>query len=140
MFRGDEGRVAHELILDCSAFKKSAGVTEEDIAKRLMDFGFHAPTMSWPVVGGLMIEPTESEDKLEIDRFIDAMVIIRREIAEIENGEVDRTDNVLKNSPHTLGHLTEDEWVHSYTRQKAGFPASWIKLRGKVWPSVSRID
>jgi len=128
------------LILDCSVFKKTAGVTEEDIAKRLMDYGFHAPTMSWPVVGGLMIEPTESEDKLEIDRFIDALKIIRAEIAEIENGEVDKVDNVMKNSPHTLEYLIADEWNHSYTRQKAGYPASWITKRGKVWPAVGRID
>ena len=116
VFRGDQGRVAHELILDCSGFKKTAGITEEDIAKRLMDYGFHAPTMSWPVVGGLMIEPTESEDKLEIDRFIDAFKQIRAEIAEIESGAVDKEDNVLKNSPHTLSHLIADEWSHSYSR------------------------
>lgn len=102
LYRGDQGRVAHELILDCSMFKKTAGVTEEDIAKRLMDYGFHAPTMSWPVPGGLMIEPTESEDKLELDRFMDAFKRIRAEIAEIENGTVDKQDNVLKNAPHTL--------------------------------------
>lgn len=140
VFRGEQGRVAHELILDCGVFKKTAGVTEEDIAKRLMDFGFHAPTMSWPLVGGLMIEPTESEDKLEIDRFIEALKIIRAEIAEIENGEVDKDDNVMKNSPHTLESLVADEWTHSYTREKAGYPASWIKKRGKVWPAVGRID
>ena len=105
-----------------------------------MDYGFHAPTMSWPVVGGLMIEPTESEDKLEIDRFIDAFKQIRAEIAEIERGEVDKEDNVLKNSPHTLSHLVADEWSHSYSRQKAGYPANWIMLRGKVWPAVGRID
>jgi len=140
VFTGDDDRVAHELILDCSGFKKTAGITEEDIAKRLMDYGFHAPTMSWPVVGGLMIEPTESEDKLEIDRFIDAFKTIREEIAEIERGEVDKEDNVLKNAPHTLSHLTADEWEHSYSRQKAGYPAKWIQLRGKVWPTVGRID
>ena len=105
-----------------------------------MDFGFHAPTMSWPRVGGLMIEPTESEDKLELDRFIDALKTIRAEIREIENNEVDKLDNVVKNSPHTLSHLVADEWEHSYTRQKAGYPASWIQLRGKVWPAVGRID
>ena len=105
-----------------------------------MDYGFHAPTMSWPVVGGLMIEPTESEDKLEIDRFIDAFKKIRAEIAEIENGDVDRTDNVLKNAPHKLASVVADEWSHPYTRQKAGYPASWISLRGKVWPAVGRID
>lgn len=140
IFRGDQGRVAHELILDCSKFKKTAGITEEDIAKRLMDYGFHAPTMSWPVVGGLMIEPTESEDKLELDRFIEAFKSIRAEIAEIESGEADREDNVLKNAPHKLSRVVADDWPHSYTRQKAGYPAKWISLRGKVWPAVGRID
>ena len=115
--------MAHELILDCSMYKKTAGVTEEDIAKRLMDYGFHAPTMSWPVPGGLMIEPTESEDKLELDRFIEALRSIRAEIAEIERGEVDKSDNVMKNSPHTLQHCIANEWTHSYSREKAGYPA-----------------
>ena len=104
------------MILDCGVFKKTADINETDIAKRMMDYGFHAPTMSWPVVGGLMIEPTESEDKLEIDRFIDAFKSIRAEIAEIENGTVDREDNALKNAPHTLSYLTADEWKHSYSR------------------------
>ena len=140
LYTGETGRVAHELILDCSVFKKTTGITEEDVAKRLMDFGFHAPTMSWPVAGGLMIEPTESEDKLEIDRFIDALKIIRREIAEIEEGKVDKENNVLKNSPHTLRTCMSDTWEHPYSREKAGFPAKWIHLRGKVWPSVGRID
>lgn len=140
VFKGAMGRVAHELILDCNNFKKSTGITEEDIAKRLIDYGFHAPTMSWPVVGGLMIEPTESEDKLEIDRFIDSLKRIRAEIAEIESGEADKVDNVLKNSPHTLRHLMDNEWNHSYDRQKAGHPAPWIHLRGKVWPAVGRVD
>ena len=140
IFRGDQGRVAHELILDCSKFKKTAGITEEDIAKRLMDYGFHAPTMSWPVVGGLMIEPTGSEDKLELDRFIEAFKSIRAEIAEVESGEADREDNVLKNAPHKLSRVVADDWPHSYTRQKAGYPAKWISLRGKVWPAVGRID
>lgn len=140
VFKGEQGRVAHELILNCGGFKKTAGITEQDVAKRLMDFGFHAPTMSWPVVGGLMIEPTESEDKLELDRFIDAFKIIRQEIAEIERGEADKEDNVLINAPHTLNSLMADEWTHSYSRQKAGFPAKWINLRGKVWPAVGRID
>jgi len=140
LYRGDQGRVAHELILDCSMFKKTANITEEDIAKRLMDYGFHAPTMSWPVVGGLMIEPTESEDKLEIDRFIEALKSIRAEIAEIERGEINKDENVLKNAPHTLNHCIADEWNHDYTRQKAGHPAKWISLRGKVWPAVGRID
>merc|ERR1711997_574860 len=105
-----------------------------------MDYGFHAPTMSWPVPGGLMIEPTESEDKLELDRFMDAFKRIRAEIAEIENGTVDKQDNVLKNAPHTMQHCMANEWNHSYSREKAGNPAPWISLRGKVWPAVGRID
>lgn len=105
-----------------------------------MDYGFHAPTMSWPEPGTLMIEPTESEDKLEIDRLIDALKQIRAEIAEIESGKVDKEDNVLKNAPHTLNHLVANDWKHSYSRQKAGYPAPWIHLRGKVWPAVGRID
>ena len=105
-----------------------------------MDFGFHAPTVSFPVVGSLMIEPTESEDKLELDRFIDAMRIIRQEIQEIENGKADKIDNVLRNAPHTLKHLLEGEWTHKYPRDKAAFPATWIHTRGKKWATVGRID
>lgn len=105
-----------------------------------MDFGFHAPTSSFPVVGTLMVEPTESEDKLEIDRFIDALKIIRKEIQEIEEGLVDKEDNVIKNAPHTLKHLLTGEWNHSYSRDKAAYPAPWIHLRGKCFPSVGRID
>lgn len=140
LFRGTYGRVAHEFILDLNAIKKKVGITEEDVAKRLMDYGFHAPTMSWPHVGGLMIEPTESEDKLELDRFIDALISIRKEIQEIEDGHQDKEDNVLKNAPHTLKHLLEGEWKHAYSRDKAAYPAKWIHLRGKVFPSVGRID
>jgi glycine dehydrogenase len=123
LYKGSKGRVAHEFIIDCREFKKSADITESDIAKRLMDFGFHAPTVSFPVVGGLMIEPTESEDKIELDRFIDAMRIIREEIREIEEGKADKNDNVLKNAPHTLKSLLSSEWKHSYNREKAAFPA-----------------
>ena len=104
-FVGSKGRVAHEFIIDLGAYKKKIGVSEEDVAKRLMDYGFHAPTMSWPLVGGLMIEPTESEDKREIDRFIDALISIKHEIQEIEDGVADKENNVLKNAPHTLKHL-----------------------------------
>ena len=104
-------------------FKQTAGVDESDIAKRLMDFGFHAPTVSFPVVGGLMIEPTESEDKTEMDRFVDALRIIREEIREIEEGKADKKDNVLKNAPHTLKHLLCNDWNHSYPRDKAAYPA-----------------
>jgi glycine dehydrogenase len=132
--------VAHEFILDMREFKKTADITEQDIAKRLMDYGFHAPTVSFPVVGGLMIEPTESEDKIEMDRFVDALKRIREEIREIETGKADKNDNVIKNSPHTLKHVICDEWKHSYPREKAAFPAPWIHTRGKVFPSVGRID
>jgi glycine dehydrogenase len=121
-------------------FKKTADITEQDIAKRLMDYGFHAPTVSFPVVGGLMIEPTESEDKIEMDRFVDALKRIREEIREIETGKADKNDNVLKNAPHTLKHVVCGEWKHSYPREKAAFPAPWIQTRGKVFPTVGRID
>jgi len=121
-------------------FKKSADITELDIAKRLMDYGFHAPTVSFPVPGSLMVEPTESEDKIEMDRFIDAMLRIREEIKEIEEGTADKEDNVLKNAPHTLKHLLSSEWKHKYSREKAAYPAPWIHTRGKVFASVGRID
>jgi glycine dehydrogenase len=140
LYKGENGRVAHEFILDMREFKKTAGVDEADIAKRLMDYGFHAPTVSFPVVGGLMIEPTESEDKVEMDRFVDALKRIREEIREIETGKADRVDNVIKNSPHTLKHVVCDEWKHSYSREKAAYPAPWIHIRGKIFPSVGRID
>ena len=140
LYKGERGRVAHEFILDMREFKKTADITEQDIAKRLMDYGFHAPTVSFPVVGGLMIEPTESEDKIEMDRFIDALKRIREEIREIETGKADKNDNVLKNSPHTLKHVVCDEWKHSYPRDKAAFPAPWIQTRGKIFPTVGRID
>lgn len=138
-FRGEQGRVAHEFILDCNEFKEH-GVTEEDIAKRLMDYGFHAPTMSWPVVGGLMIEPTESEDVYEMDRFIDSMLSIRKEIQDIIDGKQDKEQNVLKMSPFTLSHLTQEEWPYKFTREQAGYPAPWLKELGKVFPYVGRVD
>lgn len=142
LFKGEKGRVAHEFIIDLSEFKKTIGITEEDVAKRLMDFGMHAPTMSWPHVGGLMIEPTESEDKLEMDRFMDAFFIIREEIRDIEEGRADLNNNTLKNAPHTLSRLMGSEWdeKYPYSREKAAFPASWIHLRGKVFPTVGRIN
>ncbi len=121
-------------------FKDTAGITETDIAKRLMDYGFHAPTVSFPVTGSLMIEPTESEDKVEMDRFIDAMRRIRQEIREIEEGKADKEDNVLRNAPHTLKHIICDEWKHTYPREKAAYPAPWIHVRGKVFPTVGRVD
>ena len=139
-FRGDQGRVAHEFIIDLNEIKKTTGITEEDVAKRLMDYGFHAPTMSWPLVGGLMIEPTESEDKAELDRMIEALKKIRQEIRDVETGKADRTNNMLKNAPHTLRRLMSDKWNYPYTREQAAYPASWIHLRGKVFPTVSRID
>lgn len=140
LYKGENGRVAHEFILDMKEFKRTADITETDIAKRLMDYGFHAPTVSFPVVGGLMIEPTESEDKVEMDRFIDALKRIREEIREIEEGKADKNDNVVKNAPHTLNHVICDEWKHSYSREKAAFPAPWIHTRGKIFATVGRID
>jgi glycine dehydrogenase len=139
LYQGTKGRCAHEMILDCRPFKLAAGVEVEDIAKRLMDYGFHAPTMSFPVPGTIMIEPTESESKAELDRFCDALISIREEIAEIEKGIADRKDNVLKNAPHTLMEITKDEWNHSYPRSKAAFPLPYIKDK-KFWAAVGRVD
>ncbi len=139
LYRGRGGLIAHECLLDLRAFKDSAGVTVEDVAKRLMDYGFHAPTVSWPVAGTLMIEPTESESKEEIDRFVDAMILIRGEIRDIEAGRSDRTDNPLKNAPHTALMIASDDWRHPYGRDKAAFPAPWTRER-KFWPFVGRID
>ncbi|MGN6625557.1 MAG: aminomethyl-transferring glycine dehydrogenase, partial [Tepidisphaeraceae bacterium] len=139
LYRGKNGTCAHEFIVDCRAFEKSAGVKVEDIAKRLMDYGFHAPTMSWPVPGTLMIEPTESESKAELDRLVDALIHIREEIAQIENGTLDKQDNPLKNAPHTAAAVTSDEWNHKYTRKQAAFPAPWV-AEHKFWPSVARVD
>ncbi|HEX9951423.1 MAG TPA: aminomethyl-transferring glycine dehydrogenase [Rubricoccaceae bacterium] len=138
LFRGPGGFVAHEFILDVRPFQK-AGVSAEDIAKRLIDYGFHAPTMSWPVTGTLMVEPTESESRAELDRFCDAMIAIRTEIQELEIGTADAADNVLKNAPHTLAEVTADEWDHAYTRSQAAWPAPWTRER-KLWPSVARVD
>ncbi|QDV05704.1 Glycine dehydrogenase (decarboxylating) [Planctomycetes bacterium Poly30] len=139
LFRGKSGRNAHEFIIDIRQFEKSAGVVAEDVAKRLMDYGYHAPTMSFPVSGTLMIEPTESETKSELDRFCDAMISIRREIAAIERGEADRMDNVLVNAPHTAGEVIAESWTHPYSREAAAFPASWTREH-KFWPTVARID
>jgi glycine dehydrogenase len=139
LYTGRAGRVAHEFILDCRTFEKSAGIKVEDIAKRLMDHGFHAPTMSWPVPGTLMIEPTESESKAELDRFCDALIAIRQEIAAIEQGRADRNDNVLKGAPHTAESLAADSWAHPYGRMQAAFPTDWTRSR-KFWPPVGRID
>jgi glycine dehydrogenase len=139
LYQGTHGRVAHEMIFDCRQFKTSAGIEVEDIAKRLMDYGFHAPTMSFPVPGTIMVEPTESESKVELDRFCDALISIREEIAEIEKTLSDRKDNVLKNAPHTLNEITKDEWNHSYPRSKAAYPLPYIK-GNKFWASVGRVD
>ncbi len=139
LYSGRNGRVAHELILDCRGFKKTAAIEAEDIAKRLMDYGFHAPTMSFPVPGTLMIEPTESEGKAELDRFCEAMIAVRKEIAAIEGGTVDRVNNMLKNAPHTAAAVTGTEWDRPYTREQAAFPAAWLRLH-KYWPPVARVD
>ncbi len=139
LFVGERGRVAHEFILDCRPFKKTAGIEVEDIAKRLQDYGFHAPTMSFPVPGTLMIEPTESEPKSELDRFCDAMLRIREEIRGIERGELDRADNPLKNAPHTADAVCADTWEHGYSREVAAFPAPWLRDH-KYWPPVARVD
>jgi glycine dehydrogenase len=139
LFNGDHGRVAHEFILDCRGFEKSAGVKVEDIAKRLIDYGFHAPTMSFPVPGTLMIEPTESESKAELDRFSDALIAIRQEIRDIEEGRLSREDNPLKGAPHTAAAISSDNWTHPYTRHQAAYPAPWLRDH-KFWPFVSRID
>ena len=138
LYRGPSGLSAHEFILDVRPFQK-AGVSAEDIAKRLIDYGFHAPTMSWPVAGTLMIEPTESEGKAELDRFCDAMIAIRTEIQEIELGQADAEDNVLNNAPHTLAEVSADDWTHAYPRSQAGFPTPEAAAH-KVWPSVGRVD
>ncbi len=139
LYVGKNGRCAHEFILDCRQFEKTTGIKVDDIAKRLMDYGFHAPTMSFPVPGTLMIEPTESEDKGELDRFCEALIAIRGEIAAIEQGKSDRVDNALKNAPHTMQVLMADSWTHKYSREQAAFPLAWLR-RSKFWPSVGRID
>ncbi|MEP2775603.1 MAG: aminomethyl-transferring glycine dehydrogenase [Luteolibacter sp.] len=139
LYTGKTGLVAHECIIDCRPLSKESGISVEDIAKRLMDYGYHSPTMSFPVTGTLMIEPTESESKTELDRFCDAMVSIHGEIQEIIDGKMDATDNPLKNAPHTSGVLCADEWTHPYTRSQAGFPLPYLRVH-KFWPAVSRID
>jgi glycine dehydrogenase len=139
LYRGKNGRVAHEFILDIRPFRKSAGITEEDVAKRLQDYGFHGPTMSWPVIGTIMPEPTESESRAELDRFCDAMISIRAEIQQVEMGIADAEDNPLKNAPHTAAVVTADEWNHKYTRQQAAWPAPWTREH-KFWPTVGRVN
>ena len=139
LYTGKNGTVAHEMILDCREFKKTAEVEVADIAKRLIDFGFHAPTVSFPVAGTLMIEPTESEDKEELDRFIEAMIKIRSEIKEIENGHVGKESNLLKNAPHTADCIINQNWDYPYTPQEAVYPVSYLK-EFKYWVPVRRVD
>ena len=139
LYKGENNLIAHECIIDVRPFKESSNIDVDDIAKRLMDYGFHAPTMSWPVAGTLMIEPTESESRQELDIFCDAMISIRKEIEEIEKGNEDPIDNILKNSPHTIEELSSDDWQHNYSREKAAYPLDYLKVR-KYWPPVKRID
>ncbi len=139
LYMGRQGHCAHECIVDCRPFDAEAGIKVEDIAKRLQDFGFHAPTMSWPVPGTLMIEPTESETRAELDRFCDAMIAIRGEIASIASGRFDRIDNPVRNAPHTADELTADDWNHAYTRTQAAFPLPYLR-QSKYWPPVKRVD
>lgn len=139
LYTGKMGTCAHEFIVDLRPFKISAGIEAEDVAKRLMDYGFHAPTLSFPVAGTIMIEPTESENKAELDRFCDALISIYQEIQDIVEGKMHKTDNPLKNAPHTIGVITADEWNHPYTRQQAAFPLEYLQ-ENKFWPSVSRVN
>jgi len=138
LYSGSHGRCAHEMILDCRAFK-GFGIEVIDIAKRLMDYGFHAPTVSFPVAGTVMVEPTESEPKHELDRFCDAMISIRYEIDDVEKGQSDKVNNPLKNAPHTVAVVTGNHWEHTYTRQKAAFPLPYVAAY-KFWPSVGRVN
>ena len=139
LYTGKNGLVAHECIIDLRNFKKTAGIDVTDVAKRLMDYGFHAPTVSWPVPGTMMIEPTESESRAELDRFCSALISIREEIAEIENGNADKDGNVLKNAPHTVETVTQTDWNRAYSREKAVFPKPWVR-QTKFWPAVARIN
>jgi glycine cleavage system P protein (glycine dehydrogenase) len=139
LYKGASGCIAHECIIDPRGLKTSSGVEVEDIAKRLMDYGFHAPTVSFPVAGTLMIEPTESEPKAELDRFCDALIAIRDEIREIENGVADRTDNLLKHAPHPAQRVVADAWPHAYSRERAAYPVSWVRGH-KFWPAVGRVE
>src|SRR6202040_3763234 len=138
LFKGKRGFVAHECIVDLRQWK-SVGIEVEDVAKRLMDYGFHAPTVSWPVAGTMMIEPTESEPKHELDRFCDAMISIRSEIEAVANGKADAKNNLLKNAPHTASQIASEKWDRPYSRERAAFPAPWTREH-KFWPSVARID
>ncbi|MFA7437822.1 MAG: glycine dehydrogenase (aminomethyl-transferring), partial [Castellaniella sp.] len=139
LYAGPNGRVAHECILDIRPIKDRSGIGAEDIAKRLMDYGFHAPTMSFPVAGTLMVEPTESEGLAELDRFVDAMIAIRAEIEAVERGEQPLDDNVLVNAPHPAVTLLADDWHHPYTRAQAAYPVPGL-VQNKYWPPVARVD
>ena len=139
LYSGKNNRVGHELILDCNDFLKTAGIPVIDIAKRLMDYGFHAPTVAFPVHGTLMVEPTESEPLYEIDRFIDAMHSIREEIREIEEGKADKDTNLINGAPHIMSAVTAEEWDKPYSREKAAFPTYHVKV-DKYWPTVGKID
>ncbi len=139
LYRGERGRVAHEFIVDLRPVRKASGITDEDVAKRLIDYGFHAPTMSFPVAGTIMIEPTESESRRELDRLCDALISIRAEIQQVEMGIADREDNALKNAPHTAASVTADDWSHAYSREQAAYPAPWTR-ENKFWPVVRRVN
>ncbi len=139
LYKGANGRIAHECIIDIRPMKQTSGIEAEDVAKRLMDYGFHAPTMSFPVPGTLMIEPTESESLEELDRFCNALISIRQEIADIEEGRADRELNPLKGAPHTAMMIADDNWNRPYSRKQAAFPSSWV-IENKFWPAVARID
>ena len=139
LYKGSNGNVAHECIIDIRNIKSDIGITEEDIAKRLIDYGFHAPTMSWPVAGTMMIEPTESENLKEIDRFCNALIKIKSEIDNIKSGKFDKIDNPIKNAPHTDLELSSDKWSHKYTREEAAYPSKYLKSN-KFWPPVARVD
>ena len=139
LYKGKTGKVAHECIIDIRKIKSETGISEEDIAKRLIDFGFHAPTMSWPVHGTMMIEPTESESLSELNRFCDTLIKIKEEIEKIKSGEFDKSDNPIKNAPHTHVELASNDWKHKYSREEAAYPSEFLKTN-KFWPPVGRVD
>jgi glycine dehydrogenase len=139
LYTNQENRCAHEFIIDLRPFRATAGIEAIDVAKRLQDYGFHAPTMSWPVANTIMIEPTESESHAEIDRFCDALISIRKEIADIESGKAPRENNLLKNSPHSQQDLLRSDWDRPYSREEAAYPVAWLR-EAKFWPSVTRLD
>ena len=139
LYTGKNGNVAHECIIDIRPIKASSGISEEDLAKRLIDFGYHAPTMSWPVAGTIMIAPTESENLEEIDKFCNALIKIKKEINLVESSKFDKIDNPLKNAPHTYVELASNEWKHAYSREEAAFPTEYVK-NNKYWAPVARVD